>query len=95
MKRLMLGAAAAVTVLLNSGVLMAGLLEKFQRPGDEFLQDEQELKFVDDEDVDGDKKIDIRYPMWTYRPKNVKLDIRDLDTVLRNARRETEQSPEN
>jgi hypothetical protein len=28
MKRLMLGAAAAVTVLLNSGVLMAGLLGK-------------------------------------------------------------------
>ena len=71
------------------------IVQKFQRPGDEFLQDEQELKFVDDEDVDGDKKIDIRYPMWTYRPKNVKLDIRDLDTVLRNARRETEQSPEN
>lgn len=62
------------------------VVQKFARPGDEFYQEEDEYRFVDEADLDGDKKIDVRYPRWEYRPRSVKLNIPDLDAVLRNAR---------
>lgn len=71
------------------------IVQKFSRPGDQFLQDEAELRFVDEEDTDGDRKIDVRYPIWQYRSKPVQLQIRELDTVLRNARKDPASTPEN
>jgi hypothetical protein len=62
------------------------IVQRFARPGDEFAQNEQEFKFINDLDTDGDGKIDVRYPNWQYRPRDAELDINNLDTVLRNAR---------
>ena len=62
------------------------IVQQFARPGDEFDQDEQEFRFVNDVDTDGDGKIDVRYPNWQYRARDAELDIDNLDTVLRNAR---------
>lgn len=47
--------------------------QKFARPGDEFLQDEQEFRVVGQ-------------PVWLYRPRNLSLNVPELDSVLRNAR---------
>ncbi len=69
------------------------IVQKFARPGDEYLQEESELRFIDEADTDGDRKIDTRYPNWTYRAKPVKLEIPEMDTVLRNARREAGAAP--
>jgi len=71
------------------------IIQKFARPGDEFLQEEMEFRLIDEADTDGDGKADTRYPFWQYQPKQVKLDVRDLESVLRNARRETSQPVEN
>lgn len=71
------------------------IVQKFTRPGDEYLQEETELRFLDEADTDGDRKMDTRYPLWTYRAKPVKLNIRDMDTVLRNARSAAVGTPEN
>jgi hypothetical protein len=60
--------------------------QKFARPGDEFLQLEQEFRLVDDEDVDGDGAPDIRFPHWEYRPRPANLQVPALDAVLRNAK---------
>ncbi len=62
------------------------IVQQFARPGDEFLQEEMEFKFIDDADTDKDGTIDIRFPVWQYREKAVDLDVRDLDTILRNVR---------
>ena len=48
------------------------VIQKFDRPGDEFRQDEAEFR------VTGN-------PVWAYRPVKVTLDVPQLDTVLRNA----------
>jgi hypothetical protein len=71
------------------------IVQKFARPGDEFLQDESELRFIDNADTDGDGLIDARYPMWTYRAKEVDLKIPNLDSVLRNIRSTSVSAPEN
>jgi hypothetical protein len=62
------------------------IVQRFARPGDEFNQDEQEFRFIDDLDTNGDGKIDVRYPNWQYRARDAELDIDNLDTILRNAR---------
>ena len=62
------------------------ILQRFARPGDEFDQDEQEFRFIDDLDTDGDGKIDVRYPNWQYRVRDAKLNIDHMDTILRNAK---------
>ncbi len=71
------------------------IVQKFTRPGDQYLQEEMELRFVDEEDIDADKKVDVRYPVWRYRAKRAQLEIPEMDTVLRNARRESSAVPEN
>lgn len=71
------------------------IVQKFYRPGDEFLQDEMELRFINEEDTDGDGKIDTRYPAWKYRTKPVRLNIPKLDTVLRNVRESSAADPGN
>jgi hypothetical protein len=60
------------------------IVQRFARPGDEFLQEEIEFRFIDEEDTDGDGKPDVRYPAWQYRPRTAELQIENLDTVLRN-----------
>lgn len=67
------------------------IFQRFARPGDEFLQEEMEFKFIDDADTNKDGTIDVRYPVWQYREKSVDLDITDLDTILRNARTDREK----
>jgi hypothetical protein len=62
------------------------IVQRFARPGDEFEQDEQEFVFKDDVDIDGDGKIDIRYPNWQYQVRDAKLNIDHMDEVLRNAK---------
>ncbi|MBC7967909.1 MAG: hypothetical protein H7Z17_18515 [Fuerstia sp.] len=62
------------------------IVQRFARPGDEFDQDEQEFRFINDQDTDGDGKIDVRYPNWQYRVRDAKLNIDHMDTVLRNAK---------
>lgn len=62
------------------------IVQRFARPGDEFDQDEQEFRFINDLDTDGDGKIDVRYPNWQYRVRDAKLNIDHMDTVLRNAK---------
>ena len=62
------------------------IVQRFARPGDEFDQDEQEFRFINDLDTDGDGKIDIRYPNWQYQVRDAKLNIDHMDTVLRNAK---------
>lgn len=62
------------------------IVQRFARPGDEFQQDEQEFRFINDLDTDGDGKIDVRYPNWQYRVRDAKLNIDHMDTVLRNAK---------
>ena len=62
------------------------IVQRFARPGDEFDQNEQEFKFIDDLDTDGDGKIDVRFPVWQYRARDAELDINNLDTALRSAR---------
>lgn len=51
------------------------VVQKFKRPGDEFLQDEAEFRF------DGN-------PRWEYQARPVQLNIPDLDRILRNAQNE-------
>ena len=60
--------------------------QKFARPGDEFLQEEQEFRLVDDEDLNNDGAPDVRFPRWIYRQRPATLDIPALNTVLRNAK---------
>ena len=67
------------------------IVQRFARPGDEFLQEEMEFKFIDEADTDKDGTVDVRFPVWQYREKSVDLDIKDLDTILRNARTEPAQ----
>ena len=62
------------------------IVQRFARPGDEFDQDEQEFRFINDLDTDGDGKIDVRFPNWQYQVREAKLNIDHLDTVLRNAK---------
>lgn len=62
------------------------IVQRFARPGDEFEQEEQEFRFIDDLDTDGDGKIDIRFPNWQYQARDAKLDIDHMDEVLRHAK---------
>jgi len=62
------------------------IVQRFARPGDEFEQEEQEFRLIDDLDTDGDGKIDVRYPHWEYQTRDVSVDIDHMDTVLRNIR---------
>ncbi len=62
------------------------IVQKFERPGDEYEQDEKEFRFVSEEDTNGDLLADVRYPLWKYEPRKIQLKARDLDTVLRNVR---------
>ena len=55
--------------------------QRFARPGDEFLQDEQEFR------VEGK-------PVWVYQPQNATLDVPDLNRVLRNAKSQPAESVE-
>ncbi len=71
------------------------VVQRFARPGDEYLQDEMEFRFLDEADTDSDGKVDTRYPLWRYRSKPVELKVRDLDTILRNARRDPAAPAEN
>lgn len=66
------------------------ILQKFARPGDEYEQDEKEFRFISEEDTDGDRVADVRYPLWQYRPRTMQLKTRDVDTVLRNVKTPTE-----
>jgi hypothetical protein len=70
------------------------VVQKFARPGDQFLQEELEFRLIDEGDTDGDGKLDTRYPAWQYKPRQVQLEIRDLESVLRNARREPTEPTE-
>ncbi|MEI7698324.1 MAG: hypothetical protein WCK86_00900 [Planctomycetia bacterium] len=60
------------------------IVQRFRRPGDEFLQEETEFRLVDDADTDGDGKADTRYPVWQYRPRKLTITTPNIDTVLRN-----------
>ena len=60
------------------------IVQKFERPGDEFLQEEIEFRLVDQADTDGDGKADVRYPLWQYRPRQFATQIPNLDQILRN-----------
>ncbi|MFN9719250.1 MAG: hypothetical protein ACK58L_11175 [Planctomycetota bacterium] len=62
------------------------IIQKFERPGDEYEQDEKEFRFVSEEDTNGDLVADRRYPLWTYQARSIQLNVRDVDTVLRNVR---------
>lgn len=48
------------------------VVQEFSRPGDQFFQEEQEFRVIGE-------------PQWTWRAGSAKLDVPDLDTVLRNA----------
>jgi hypothetical protein len=67
------------------------VVQRFARPGDQYLQDESEFRLIDEADTDGDGKADIRFPVWRYRPRSTKLDIPEMDLVLRNVRKTAEQ----
>ena len=60
------------------------IVQKFERPGDEFLQEEIEFRLVDEGDTNSDGKPDVRYPLWQYRPRKFTTQIPNLDTILRN-----------
>ncbi|MFM7163761.1 MAG: hypothetical protein ACKO3T_00845 [Planctomycetaceae bacterium] len=60
------------------------IVQKFERPGDEFLQEEIEFRLVDQGDTDGDGKADVRYPLWQYRARQFATQIPNLDLILRN-----------
>lgn len=62
------------------------IVQRFTRPGDEFEQDEQEFRLVDDLDTDDDGKIDVRFPHWEYQVRDATLNIDHMDTVLRKIR---------
>lgn len=81
----------AATRLIEEKVIV----QKFARPGDEFLQEELEFRLVDDADTDGDGKADTRYPIWKYLPRQTQLSVSDLDAVLRNTRQEPAPAAEN
>lgn len=66
--------------------------QKFARPGDQFLQDEQEFRLIDDEDVDGDGAPDLRFPRWEYRQRPATIDVPEFDSILRNAQAADETS---
>lgn len=51
------------------------VIQKFERPGDEFLQEEKEFM------LNGN-------PRWEYQARPVQLNVPDLDKVLRNAKSE-------
>lgn len=67
------------------------VIQKFERPGDEFRQEELEYRLVLDADLDKDGSRETRYPFWQYRPRRFSAQIPDLDNVLRNIR--TSQVP--
>jgi len=60
------------------------IVQKFERPGDEFLQEEIEFRLVDEGDTNSDGKPDVRYPLWQYRPRKFTTQIPNLDSILRN-----------
>ncbi|MCA9062020.1 MAG: hypothetical protein KDA96_03150 [Planctomycetaceae bacterium] len=68
------------------------ITQKFYRPGDEFVQDEQEFRRVETEElretdpVTGIRKTrEVIYPIWEYRVRKADLQIpSNLETVLRN-----------
>jgi hypothetical protein len=60
------------------------IVQKFERPGDEFLQEEIEFRLVDQGDTDGDGKADVRYPLWQYSPRRFATQIPNLELILRN-----------
>lgn len=62
------------------------IVQKFARPGDEFEQDEMEFRFINDQDTNGDGKIDVRFPNWQYRVREAQVDIKHMDYILRNAK---------
>lgn len=57
------------------------VMQKFARPGDEFLQEEKEFR------LNGD-------PEWLYRVRKADLQVPELDTILRNARKESAPTAE-
>jgi hypothetical protein len=61
------------------------VVQRFARPGDEFLQEEMEFRFIDEFDLNADGKPE-RLPAWIYRPRSGKITVPDVDSVLRNAR---------
>lgn len=60
------------------------IVQRFRRPGDEFLQEETEFRLVDEADTDGDGTAETRYPLWQYRPRKLTITTPNVDTVLRN-----------
>jgi hypothetical protein len=67
------------------------VVQRFARPGDQYLQDETEFRIIDEVDTDSDGKADTRFPIWKYRLRTTKLDIPEMDSVLRNVRKTAEQ----
>lgn len=65
------------------------VVQKFARPGDEFLQEESEFRLIDSSDTDNDQKPDQTYPFWTYRPRKAVIEVPEVDSVLRNARKDS------
>ncbi|MCA9060349.1 MAG: hypothetical protein KDA85_17690 [Planctomycetaceae bacterium] len=72
------------------------ITQKFYRPGDEFVQDEQEFRLIRNEKqeetdpvTETKKTVEVVYPRWEYRVRKADLDVpNDLDSVLRSANRE-------
>ncbi|MEY3458047.1 MAG: hypothetical protein RL215_1204 [Planctomycetota bacterium] len=62
------------------------VVQKFERPGDEFKQEELEYRLVKQADLDRDGSAETRYPNWQYRPRRFSTQIPNLDQVLRNIR---------
>ncbi|MEY3174959.1 MAG: hypothetical protein RLZZ436_2873 [Planctomycetota bacterium] len=62
------------------------VIQKFERPGDEFRQEELEYRLVEEADLDKDGSRETRYPLWQYRPRTFNAQIPDLNNVLRNIR---------
>ncbi len=58
------------------------IVQLFDRPGDEFLQEEIEFRLVKTADVDGDAKSET-LPAWVYRRRNFDSSIRDFNQILR------------
>lgn len=70
------------------------VVQKFARPGDEFIQEESEFQLLDSVDTDGDGRADATYPRWEYRTRPANLQVPELDTVLRKARKDSVVEPE-
>jgi len=58
------------------------IVQKFARPGDEFLQEEMEFRLIDTADLDGDEQPEM-LPAWIYRRRAFDASITDFNQILR------------